>query len=114
MKIIGLEGLSEEELQQELQNGAKLVYFEYCISVLVMTLSVLELLCQKSENAVVKGLPYTLISLIFGWWGFPFGPIYTIGALINNLSGGKNVTTEFLGVPAATSTEYGGSGNPIS
>lgn len=116
MKIIGLEGLTEEELQQELQNGAKLVYFEYCISVLVMTFKRSSELTfvKKGENAVVKGLPYTLISLIFGWWGFPWGPIYTIGAVFNNLGGGKNVTTDFLGVPAASSTEYGGSGNPIS
>lgn len=118
MKIIGLEGLSEEELQQELQNGAKLVYFEFCISVLVMTFKRSSELTfvKKGENALVKGLPYTMISLIFGWWGFPWGPIYTIGAIANNMAGGKNVTTQFLGAAATdgASQQYGGSGNPIS
>ena len=35
---------------------------------------------------------YTLVSLVFGWWGFPFGLIYTPMALITNLSGGRDVT----------------------
>ncbi len=121
MNIVGLEGLSEEALQDELQRGAKLVYYEYCISVLVMTFKRSSPLTfvKKDQNAFVKGLPYTLISLFFGWWGFPWGPIYTIGAMINNCKGGRNVTAEFLGIAeheakAAQSKEYGGSGNPIS
>jgi hypothetical protein len=116
VKIIGVEGLTEDELQHELQNGAKLVYFEYCFSILIMTFKRSSdlIFIKKGENALVKGLPYTMVSLLCGWWGFPWGPIYTIGAIFNNLGGGKNVTTDFLGVPAASSTEYGGSGNPIS
>jgi hypothetical protein len=27
-----------------------------------------------------------------GWWGFPWGPIYTIGTFITNFGGGKDVT----------------------
>ena len=47
---------------------------------------------DTNESAVVKGLPYTLLSLVAGWWGIPWGPIFTIGALYNNLKGGKDVT----------------------
>lgn len=62
---------------------------------------------QKGENAVAKGIPYTLISLIFGWWGFAWGPICTV---VKTLAAAKMSP---LGVPAASSSEYGGSGNAI-
>jgi hypothetical protein len=35
-----------------------------------------------------------LPSLVAGWWGIPWGPTFTIGALYNNLRGGKDVTAE--------------------
>lgn len=111
MKIIGLEGLSEEALNEELKNGAKLVCYEYCISILIMTFkrSSDVHFIKSGESAFVKGLGYTLISLLFGWWGFPFGPIYTIGALICNCGGGKNVTSLILTDSAAEPTN-----NPVS
>jgi hypothetical protein len=44
---------------------------------------------RQGENAVVKGLPFTLVA---GWWGIPWGPIYTIQSIYNNSRGGKDVT----------------------
>jgi hypothetical protein len=40
--------------------------------------------------------PYTMISLLFGWWGFPWGFIYTPMALATNFKGGKDVTAEVM------------------
>jgi hypothetical protein len=51
---------------------------------------------RAGENAVIKGLPYSLISLFLGWWGIPWGLIYTIKSFIKNFSGGKDVTQEIL------------------
>ena len=51
---------------------------------------------RPGENAPVKGLGYTLLSLFAGWWGIPWGPIYTIEALVANLGGGKNVTDRVM------------------
>jgi hypothetical protein len=45
---------------------------------------------------VAKGLPFSLISLVAGWWGIPWGPIWTLTTLATNLSGGKDVTREIL------------------
>ena len=39
---------------------------------------------------------YTLISLLLGWWGIPWGPVYTIGSIFNNPTGGKDVTGDVL------------------
>ena len=37
-----------------------------------------------------------MISLVFGWWGFPWGFIYTPMALYTNLKGGKDITKDIL------------------
>jgi hypothetical protein len=34
---------------------------------------------------------YSLVTLLLGWWGIPWGPIRTIQALVVNLTGGKEV-----------------------
>jgi len=51
---------------------------------------------RSDEKAVVKGLGYTLLTFVAGWWGIPWGPIYSIGCLSTNLSGGKDVTGEMM------------------
>ncbi len=42
---------------------------------------------------VTAGLPYSLLSLLFGWWGIPWGPIYTVQSIIQNFRGGAVVPT---------------------
>jgi hypothetical protein len=94
MAIAGTEGLSDAQIRQELAAGARFVVFEYTVSIIILTFkrsSPVHFL-RPGESAFVKGLPYTLISLLFGWWGFPFGLIYTPMALITNFSGGRDVT----------------------
>lgn len=98
MEIVGLEGLSSEELSHELRHGGRFVIFTYCISILVMTFkrpSKVYFL-KAGESGFVHGLPYLLISLLLGWWGIPWGPIYTLEAILNSLSGGKNITREMV------------------
>ena len=51
---------------------------------------------RAGEGPFGKSLPYTVISLCFGWWGFPWGFIYTPMAVATNLGGGKDVTAEIL------------------
>ena len=49
----------------------------------------------KSDGEL-QGLPFTLLSLLLGWWGIPWGPIYTIQSLWVNLKGGRDVTQEIM------------------
>jgi len=97
-KIIGIENMSAEELNHELQRGGKFVIFEYCISIILMTFKrPTDIYFIKSgEGATKKSIGFTLTSLLVGWWGIPWGPIYTIGSLITNLKGGKDVTDEVV------------------
>jgi hypothetical protein len=46
-------------------------------------------------NRVLRSLPYTLSTLLFGWWSFT-GLVWTIQALITNLGGGRDATEELL------------------
>ncbi len=90
-KIRGIEGMKYGELDFEIQRGARFVLFQYCISVVVLTFqrpSDIYFL-RQGENAAVKGLPFTLLSLVGG--GIPWGPIYTIQSVCNNSRGGKDV-----------------------
>lgn len=98
-KIVGLEEIkSGGELQAELQQGGKFVMYQYCISLLVITFkrSSNIYFISHDQNATVKGLPFTLLSLLLGWWGIPWGPIYTIQSVWVNLNGGKDITQEVL------------------
>ncbi len=98
MKIIGLKGMTTDEINFELQRGGKFVLFQYCVSVLVVTFKRASAIyfLKSGENAIVKGLRFTAISLIAGWWGFPWGPIYTVHSLVTNLRGGKDITSQVL------------------
>ena len=96
MVIKGIEGMTAGEVEHELQRGGRFVIFHYTISILVMTFRRPSdvYFVRAGESAVAKGLGYTLITLVAGWWGIPWGPIYSIGSLSTNFGGGKDVTDE--------------------
>jgi hypothetical protein len=96
MKIQGIEGMQTHQLQFELQRGAKFVFYQYCVSLLVITFRRPSgiYFVRAEENRLVKGLPWTLLTLLLGWWGIPWGPIYSIQSLVVNFKGGKDVTAE--------------------
>lgn len=93
---IHLNGYTAEQLHNEALKGGKFVYYSYSISLLVMTLNRTSgiFLVKPGESGIKKGIPYTLISLLLGWWAIPFGPKHTIASLRMNMKGGKNVTDE--------------------
>jgi len=98
-KIVGLEDIqSDGQLQQEIQQGGKFVMYQYCISLLIITFKhpTNIYFIRQEESAVVKGLPFTLLSFLLGWWGIPWGPIYTIQSIWINFKGGKDVTNEVV------------------
>jgi hypothetical protein len=97
MAIKNLDGISNQQLATELQRGAKFVVFYYTISIVLMTFrrgSDIYLL-RPGESAVKHGWPFLLLSLVLGWWGFPWGPIYTIQSIFTAFTG-KDVTAEVV------------------
>jgi hypothetical protein len=96
MRLVGAERLTREQVEATLVAGGRLVFYEYCISFIVLTMrcpSAIYLL-RPGEMGLWRGLPYALVSLFFGWWGLPMGLVYTPLTLMTDLSGGRDVTDE--------------------
>jgi hypothetical protein len=94
MRIRGLGSLTPAEVTRQLAAGGRFVLYEYCVSLGVVTCrrpSAVYFLPAQSFG-LLRGLPYTLLSLLLGWWGIPWGLIYTPLAVATNLAGGRDVT----------------------
>ncbi len=94
MQIKNTEGLSVSQMRDLVQQGGKFVVFPYTVSFLIMTLKRSSdiYFIRPDENTFKYSYGFVLLNLIVGWWGFPWGPIYTIGALYNHITGGKDFT----------------------
>jgi hypothetical protein len=98
MVIHGIQGLTPADIERELAEGGRFVFYEYCISVIVATsrrpTDVYFL--RAGDWGIIPGLPYCVVSLLLGWWGIPWGLIYTPLTLFNNLCGGCDVTADVM------------------
>jgi hypothetical protein len=96
--IRGIGRMTVGEMRALVKQGARFVVFEYVLSFLVGVRRRASpvFFMQPGESAFWKGAPYNLITLIFGWWSFPFGPGFTIGAVRDNLRGGRDVTAQTI------------------
>jgi Ca2+/Na+ antiporter len=57
---------------------------------------------KGKDNTALAVAAYTLGSAVAGWWGVPWGPVYTVQALYRNLRGGYRVSVaDFLGHQSA-------------
>jgi len=108
MKILGIEGMTPEQLNFELQRGGRFVIFQYAISVIVMSFRRASnvYFVRAGEGTTSKSFGFTVLTLLAGWWGIPFGPIFTVQALVTNFRGGKDVSKQVIAslnkpVPAA-------------
>lgn len=109
--IQGIEGLTPGELRHQIDLGGRFVYYKYTISVVVLTLRRASNIyfIKPGESAVTKGLACTGATLLLGWWGIPWGPIFTVGTLWTNLRGGVDVTAQavnLLGLDRSGVTAY--------
>ena len=105
MKITGIEGLSDAQIHAEVQQGAKFVIYQYCISIVILTFkrpSDIHFI-RPGQSAVTPGLGFTLMSVLLGWWGIPWGPIYTVQSIWMNSTGGRDVTSQI--VPSAARSQ---------
>jgi len=93
-------GISIGQLCSALSNDGRIMTYCYCISIVAMTfrLTSSPYFIRPGERPSKYRLWYNICSLIFGWWGLPWGPIYTIDLLRINQSkeGGIDVTEDLL------------------
>jgi len=89
---------SAEELALAAGGRGRFVLFETCISLVFLTLRMPSRVhfLRPGELGLIRALPYTLVTLLLGWWGIPWGIVYTPLVLLTNLSGGRDVTSQVL------------------
>ncbi len=97
-KFISFIGENEEKLREggsisysgkAISLSIEVTQFYFCLSFIIFTMRLpSRFFIRRSQNTLAAGSIYSLVTLILGWWGIPFGPIYTINALYKNLRGG--------------------------
>lgn len=98
LSITGLEGMTEGELREDLKRGGRFVIYHYCVSAVVVTFKKANGIqyVRSSQSRFAAGAGCTLTSLALGWWGIPWGVIYTISCVVGNSTGGTDVTDKVL------------------
>lgn len=98
MSLANLAGMALEDIEREVARGGRFVTYEYCISVLVLSFrrsSAVQYVPPGTE-VLLPGFRYTMLTLLLGWWGFPWGIIWTVQTLGANLAGGHDVTDKVM------------------
>ncbi|HEX9059232.1 MAG TPA: S41 family peptidase [Clostridia bacterium] len=98
LKVVGIEGMSLEQVMNEVNRGGTFVYFFRCVSAILLTQKTPTNIyfIKSGEKPSQYHLKHTIFSMLFGWWGFPWGIIWTISCIGTNFSGGVDVTQEVI------------------
>ena len=92
--VPALAGWSSSQLIDAVRQGGKFVVFDYNFSIVIMSFkrsSGLTWVGPGSDGSL-RALGWSIISLTLGWWGFPWGIIFTFSSLWTNAKGGEDVT----------------------
>lgn len=97
-EIKNIEGLSVAQIRQLVNQGGRFVIFPYTISVVLATFKRGSSIyfIKPDEKSIKYSYKHVLVNSTLGWWGIPWGPIYTIGSMYHHISGGKDVTQEVM------------------
>lgn len=88
---------SYEQLEKDIEAGGKFVHFYYVFSIIIFSFKNPSKVfyIKSDENCISKSWPFLLISLTLGWWGFPWGIVYTIQSIGKAFSG-EDVTHDVM------------------
>lgn len=87
-----------EEIRAAVVAGARLVRFEICLSFLFITIRRQSplYLTESWQDRYLRGFCYSILALVFGLWGVPWGLFWTSRAIWVNLTGGGDETEQAL------------------
>ncbi|HET7181368.1 MAG TPA: hypothetical protein VFI15_03965 [Candidatus Limnocylindrales bacterium] len=97
-KVRGVGGMTIAELRAAVGSGARFVVYPYAESWVVVSFRRVTdpiLVRPTVSSGAGKAAPL-LHSLLFGWWGIPWGPIFTIQGVFRTLRGGVDVTSDVM------------------
>ncbi|MBL8002525.1 MAG: hypothetical protein JNL05_11230 [Flavobacteriales bacterium] len=89
---------TEERYNAFVSAGGRFVTYRYTVAVVIYRMdhpSGVHFVNGRTQ-AILRGIPYSLLSVLAGWWFLPTGPIRTIQCLLTNLSGGHDVGADVL------------------
>lgn len=96
--IPGTEGLTAGEIVELIKAGGRFAVWQYNFSILVMSFrrsSGIRFI-PPGEGGFASCFGYSCISAFIGWWGFPWGILWTPMTLGRNLMGGLDLTEPVL------------------
>lgn len=96
--ISGTEGMSIQQIEDDVLRGGRFRIFRYNFSVIVMSFqrgSGIQYI-RAGHGPGAHAWPWTVLSLMVGWWGIPWGIFFTLQTLWTNCMGGVDVTQELL------------------
>jgi hypothetical protein len=89
-----------QQLRQLKEEGGLVIAYSFVVSLGFITFNYP--VFKKFENRPsslrrsLQGFKWALMSFTLGWWGIPWGIIYTPISILVNLAGGHDVTDEFI------------------
>lgn len=91
--IVGAKRLTKEELQRKLNAGRKLVVYQFAFSIVFISYKMsspvhLVKVGERRKAAIL----WSIVSILFGPWGVPWGPIYVYQSIKHNNQGGTAVS----------------------
>lgn len=103
LRVAGIENMTFDEIVYHVNNGGKFAIFYQCISFLILSQKTSSdiYLIKNGENPKDYYRKLNLTTLIFGWWGFPWGIIWSIECLEKNSKGGVDVTSDVMSALAS-------------
>lgn len=97
--------LPDKPLVHEILQGTRFVTYPFVVSVLILSFN----RNMGGVHAVATGrwpaspmLGATIVSTLFGWWGFPWGIVWTPISLFHLWNGGRDATKEILSAEIGT------------
>src|SRR3954471_17505583 len=92
LRLRGVRPLFAEELRTRLAAGARCVRFEFCFSLLLVTVRRQwpVFLTGSWQERYLRGLWYSLLAVLLGPWGVPWGLLWTPWAVWVNTTGGAD------------------------
>lgn len=96
--VSGAEGLTLAGVEDEILRGGRFVFYYYNFSLIILSFrrSSGFYFLKSGDDGVDKAFGYSLIALLFGPWGIPWGLFWTPLSIYRNLCGGKDITAPVL------------------
>ena len=89
--------LTEAEFKDMIAMGEHFVVYCYTLSAFIYTTTRPTKVhaTRKFQGAFLRGLPYTMLTVLFGWW-HPLGIVNSLNSIIANTRGGADVSPQII------------------